>query len=139
MGHRCCRAPRSTVAYYDWGRACALAIAGVLILLAYWFRPDVVPGYVGKIDVVVDTNRSFVDRQMEIGDSNVIFNFRGHGAEQGVIVFRIMDLKLEDIGGKIGVSTKIKDQQGKMVAELIRNEWNSTNMGPQLQHKYARG
>jgi len=61
--------------------------------------------------------------QLEIGDSGAIFAFTG---PQGEPLFKIFDdshltVELED--GQLKVSTVIRDAAGKVVAELLKNEW----------------
>jgi hypothetical protein len=104
------------------------AIAGGLILLAYWFRPDVVPLYAGiltpKSTLLFSARNGGTIPKIEIGRSGVIL--AGDGGTLGAQLFpalRASDFKVESVGGKIKVSTRIVDGSGNLIAEIIRNEW----------------
>jgi hypothetical protein len=60
---------------------------------------------------------------LEIGDSGKGFIWKG---PQGVPIMNPVEdsqLTIESVNGKIKVSTNIRDKTGRLVAELIRNEW----------------
>jgi hypothetical protein len=81
------------------------------------------PKNVGTL--VIDTGRAYASRPLEIGDSHAIFGFTDPNAEQSLGFLKALNLKLEVFDGKISVTAQIKDQQGRLVAELIRNEWTT--------------
>jgi hypothetical protein len=101
--------------------------AGALVLLGYWFSPDPVPGYVGvlypKVQSVLKDGR-VATRILEIGNSGA--NFVLGGQNNDVFdFFGDSQLTLEAIGGRLYVSTKIRDENGNLIAELYRNEWKA--------------
>lgn len=61
--------------------------------------------------------------QLELGDSGSIFKFTG---AQGSPLFKIAednDIIIETEDGNTKVSSKIRDREGRIVAEIIKNEW----------------
>src|SRR2546428_13242392 len=103
-------------------------VGGGLILLAYWFRPDAVPQYSGALvpksgEVLFEANAGILSRVLEIGDSGVKLISGGPAGTPVFELFKNSELTLELVDGQLKVSTKIIDQSGKLVAELIRNEW----------------
>ncbi|MGH6835258.1 MAG: hypothetical protein ACREC9_06850 [Methylocella sp.] len=86
------------------------------------------PAYTGKIeaekvDVLLSAKKHEAARIIEIGDSGAQFLFTG---AEGAPLFQFAEnynLIIESIDRKVKVSTQIRDQTRKMVAELIRNEW----------------
>jgi hypothetical protein len=101
--------------------------AGSLILLAYWFRPEAVPSYTGTLvansETLFSPKISEQRRLLEIGDSGTIIAFSGPNGTPIFSFFKKSNLTIESIKGSLKVSTKIMDQEGNLVAELIRNEW----------------
>jgi hypothetical protein len=102
-------------------------VGGGLILLAYWFRPDAVPQYSGVLvpksdEVLFEPNAGIPSRVLEIGDSGTKL-ISSDRAQPVFKFFKNSELRLELVDGQLKVSTKIMDQSGKLVAELIRNEW----------------
>ena len=103
-------------------------VGGGLILLAYWFRPDAVPQYSGvlvpkSVEVLFEANAGILSRVLEIGDSGAEIIYGGPAGTPVFEFFKKNELTLELVDGQLKVSTKIIDQSGKLVAELIRNEW----------------
>jgi hypothetical protein len=75
--------------------------------------------------------------KLEIGDSGAIFAFSG---PQGQPLFKFFDdshltVELED--GQLKVSTVIRDQTGKVVAELAKNEWK-VNSATAYDRNYSK-
>ncbi|MGB7099495.1 MAG: hypothetical protein WBD95_12130, partial [Xanthobacteraceae bacterium] len=118
----------------------ALATGGVLILLAYWFRPDAVRSYTGvlapKAKLLFSANNAGGAMPLiQIGQTGVVLAPKDFGRgtydemeKDANGAFLLPALKasqfvVESIGGKIKVSTQITDADGKMIAEIIRNEW----------------
>jgi hypothetical protein len=61
--------------------------------------------------------------QLELGDSGSILKFT---EEQGTPLFKIAednDIIIETEGENTKVSCKIRDREGRIVAEIIKNEW----------------
>lgn len=61
--------------------------------------------------------------KLEFGDSGAILVYAG---TQGAPLFKIAednDIIVELVGGELKVSTKIRDSQGHIIAEVVRNEW----------------
>lgn len=61
--------------------------------------------------------------QLEFGDSGSILKFTG---QQDSPLFKIAednDIIIEIAGDQVKVSTKIRDKEGHIVAEIIKNEW----------------
>jgi hypothetical protein len=99
--------------------------AGVLVLLGYWFSPDPIPRYVGVLYPKVHSvlkNGQIATRVLEIGNSGTNFVL---GGQNNVLLdfFGDSQLSLEEISGRLYVSTRIRDEDGKLIAELYRNEW----------------
>jgi hypothetical protein len=115
-------------AYAFWHYALAAFVVTALLFgvprLYEWVdSKENVPRNTGTL--IVDTDEKFSDRPLEFGDSGVKINFQGPGAEQSLEPFRLMNLKLENEAGKLLVSSDIRDRQGKLVAQLIRNQWKT--------------
>ncbi|MBI3530498.1 MAG: hypothetical protein HY067_21335 [Betaproteobacteria bacterium] len=109
-------------------------LAGALVLLAFYFRPDVIPAYSGvltpKSTLIFsagNTDASAIPK-LQIGTSNAIYGSKEIGRESpmGTILFPVLgerQFKIESIDGKMKVSVQIADDSGNIIAELIRNEW----------------
>ncbi len=102
-----------------------LTASGSLLLLAYWARPDAIPSYLGRFDpkriAVVSSIRSVGG--IRFGTAGMVFS---NGNPQGSSLVSFMDqshLRVEIIDHKIAVSINIFDPLGKLVAEVVRNEW----------------
>ena len=81
--------------------------------------------YVGRISSDAYDYHFGAGSRVEIGNSTAIFEFMG---KPGDPLFRFIgrsDITVESINGRVLVSTKIFDQKGQFVAELILNEWKS--------------
>jgi len=69
-----------------------------------------------KSDLLFSSEPRVVNRSIEIGNSGLKFgSFDFHGNK----------LVVELIGGKAKVSSDIRDETGNLVAQLIRNEWQT--------------
>jgi hypothetical protein len=109
-------------------------LAGGLILLGYWFRPEAVPGYTGVLTPQVtvlfsarSAEASTIPR-LQFGTSNEIVTQKeiGRDGAAGTLLLPALSegqFKIESIGGKIKVSTQIADDTGNLVVVLDRNEW----------------
>ncbi|MEJ8571251.1 hypothetical protein [Microbaculum marinum] len=99
-----------------------LAIGG----LALWARPEIVPRYFGKI---TPRRRLLFSRAVqpiiEIGDSGTKIAWNGPQGESMMTLVDRSELTIETIKGRVMVSTEIFDTDGKLVAEIERNEWRA--------------
>jgi len=102
---------------------------GLLLVLGYWARPDAVPAWTGllrpetKSIVLFAAKGADAARNVEIGDSGTIIHYVG---PEGTPTFQFaadQNLIVESVGGILKVSTQVKDSNGHLVAELVRNEW----------------
>jgi len=57
------------------------------------------------------------------GNSGVLANWTGDGPLFSTGTLEQSSLKVERMKGKIAVSTIIRDETGRLIAEIIRNEW----------------
>jgi hypothetical protein len=109
--------------------AMTLIAAAFIWFLGHYFTPDAVPSYSGKLvahNFVYSPGDPSARPLFEVGDSNFYINTVGPPtAETKPLIgfFEDSDLTIETIDGKAVVSTKIRDQTGDLVAELVRNEW----------------
>ena len=82
--------------------------------------------YVGRLEHKSETILSAEGKiypKFEFGDSGAIFVYAG---PQGAPLFKIAednDIIVEVVYGELKVSTKIRDSQGHIIAEVVRNEW----------------
>ncbi len=82
--------------------------------------------YVGRLEhrsqVLLSTRKQAYPK-LELGDSGAVFLFAG---PQGTPIFKIAednDITVEIEDGELKVSTKIRDDKGDVVAEVVKNEW----------------
>lgn len=102
------------------------AIAGCLILLAYWARPEAIPIFSGKLQAnktLFSRSISNQKRRFEIGNSGAIFVITAPEGIPILTMFEQSNLMVEMIKGRLAISTDIRDRDGHIVAELSRNEW----------------
>jgi len=106
----------------------ALILGGALFILAWWARPEFVPTYAGTLTprstLLFSPKGGGTVPKMQIGDSGVFLV--GGGGEIGALLFpalRESQFKIEGIDGAIKVSTRVTDENGNLIAELIRNDW----------------
>ncbi len=62
-------------------------------------------------------------RVIEIGDSGSKFVLTGPQGVSWLHFAKNYDLLIETVEGDLEVSTQVRDQKGRLVAELVRNEW----------------
>lgn len=104
----------------------AAALAMSLLAVAWMIRPSIIPAFAGIITPkrkVLFRPKEAKHTLLEIGRSGTIFHWDG---EVGTPMFSFWGnstLVVEKIHGKLYVSTNITDEDGRVVAELIRNEW----------------
>jgi hypothetical protein len=106
----------------------AAIIAAAVLLLAYWLRPEAIPLYSGtlkpKAELLFSAQGGGSIPKIQIGQSGVFLV--GPGGEIGTLLFpalRESDFKVESINGKIKISTRVVGPDGKLIAEIIQNEW----------------
>jgi len=83
---------------------------------------------VGKIEApnaetILSVRDRAVGRLIQIGQSSSFIDF---AAPQGVPFLQFAnnyELTIDSVGGGLEVSTQVRDRQGHIVAELIKNEW----------------
>ena len=102
-------------------------MAGALVLLGYWFRPDVIPAYSGVLSpestLLFSPDGGKVTK-IQIGQSRVfIIDPNNPLAAQLYPALRTTQFKVENIAGEMKVSARILDHEGHQIAELVRNEW----------------
>jgi hypothetical protein len=122
-------------------------IGGVLVILAYFFRPDVVPSYAGilmpKGGTIFSFNGPALISKIEVGTTGTTFTLSKPG-EIGTLLMPFLSesqFKVETVKGKSRISAGITDQSGNIIVELIRNEWKvaSRYMGQKLHGRCLRG
>jgi hypothetical protein len=96
----------------------AAIVGGILLLLAYYFRPDAVPSYAGiltpKGETLFSSSSKIMTRSIEIGNSGLQF---------GQMNFYGTPLLVELVEGKAKVSSEIRAENGDIIATISRNEW----------------
>ena len=105
----------------------ASIMAGALVLLGYWFRPDVVPAYSGILSpqsTLLFSPDGGKITKIQIGQSRVfIVDPNNPLAAQLYPALRTAQFRVENIDGAIKVSAQMLDREGHLIAELARNEW----------------
>lgn len=94
-------------------------IGSTLILVGYFVTPEETPQNTGTLvrEIVLAPN-IVPNRSIEIGNSGAIINV-------GMIKFaEESSLVVEVEGSDIKVSTDIKDENGRIIAKLIKNNWS---------------
>ena len=83
------------------------------------------PKYAGELvsKELLSPNRGFQPKNIEIGDSGTILSWTGKNGDPLFVFFSKYNLVIEEIDGKLKVSTKIGDSKGNLLAEIYRNEW----------------
>jgi hypothetical protein len=106
----------------------SLAIAGVLILLGHWFRPELIVAYSGiltpKKSLLFSPYGGGTIPKIQIGESGVFIV--GEDNPLGNQLFpalRHSQFRVESINGSVKVSAQTADRNGKLIAEIIRNKW----------------
>ena len=133
----------------------SLIVLTLLLALLGWLKPTLTPAWVTATTVILLVTSAVIQIRiarserrakassaqkgvlLEIGDSGAIFAFSG---PQGQPLFKLFDdshltVELED--GQLRVSTVIRDQTGKVVAELVKNEWK-VNSGTAYDRNYSK-
>jgi hypothetical protein len=90
-------------------------------------QAEAVPKNAGRIIANTKTLFSTANQSgqlLEIGDSGMIFNWLG-GNGKPLFNFFGSELIVESIGDEIKVTTQVKDNSGRLIAELIRNDWRT--------------
>lgn len=98
----------------------------LFLVLGYIFVPVQVASDVGLLlpdrgHTIFENNH--VDRIIEIGDSGTKFYYGGPEGGSLFLFAKDYGLKVETVDGVVKVSTAVRDESGKNVAEIIRNEW----------------
>lgn len=110
-----------------WSKFLVSAAAWALFLigLAVWARPETIPAYFGEL--IPDRHLLFstdypAKNYIEIGDSGSGFVWVGKSGKP-IFDFYGSPLTIETIGGRVKVSTEIKNARGELLVELVRNQW----------------
>jgi hypothetical protein len=112
-------------------------LAASLVLLAYWFRPDTVPAYSGILrpssELLFSPRGGGRIALVQIGQSHALLGPEGipgvHPIKSepiGRLLLPGLDeskFTVEKVDGKIKFSCQVTDEAGKLIAEIIRNEW----------------
>jgi hypothetical protein len=64
-------------------------------------------------------------RRVEIGHSEVFLDWNGASGEAFLTLEKDTRLIIETINGRLLISTKLRDRSGALVAEVVRNEWQT--------------
>jgi hypothetical protein len=98
---------------------------GCLCLLAAWAQPEAVPLNTGILRprYTLLWSSKAPNRLMEIGKSTAMLKWDGPNGGEMFNFFNESKLTIEQAGRKVKVSTEVRDRNGNLVAELIRNEW----------------
>lgn len=64
-------------------------------------------------------------RQLEIGNSGIVFSIGGLEGKPFLRFWNDSNLLIEEVNEVVVVSTDIRDAAGKLIAEVIRNEWKT--------------
>jgi energy-coupling factor transporter transmembrane protein EcfT len=134
-----------TVGYIFLALACAIAgiglrslpvpvlisvlgfIGSTLILMAYYLTPAEIPKNTGVL-VFAPNNKALEIPYIQFGTSKTIYGPKemGNNSPVGTLLFPALteaQFKIEIVDRKYKVSTQIRDQNNKLLVELIRNEW----------------
>jgi hypothetical protein len=99
-----------------------------LLFLGAWAQPEAVPLNFGILTArrpLIVWSSKMPGRLIQVGDSGVFFNITP-SVPEAAQAFGFIDgsgLTIERIGEKLKVSTRLRNSNGDLVAEIIRNEW----------------
>jgi hypothetical protein len=117
----------------------AFVSAAVLLVIAAWARPEVIPLYFGELipkrRILLARN---ITRTLEIGSSGVEFTSPSGKAEPLFLFWNETPLLVEVIRNKLKVSTLLRDSSGNIVAEIIRNYWKVSPPPNTWDRNYTR-
>jgi hypothetical protein len=106
------------------------AFAFVFFMMAAWGKPAAIPQSFGTLiprrKLLFSENGTRTSSMLEIGDSGTGLVWDGPPGKPMVEFVKGSHLTIESIGGRIKVSTNIRDKNGNLVAELIRNDWKTS-------------
>jgi hypothetical protein len=119
------------------GLACGIVTVGLLPVGLQWIASIQTrtlaeenqqrPRYFGVIspqgaNVIFSNQLDAKPSKVEIGDSGSVFTWVGPGR----FSFYGSDLTVEVINGEVKVSTQVRDSNGSLIAEMVRNEWSAS-------------
>jgi hypothetical protein len=91
-------------------------------------RPNAMPAYTGVLTprtrLLFSPEGGGATPKIQIGNSGVFFV--GSDNRYGALLFpalRATDFRVESVDGKMKISVQIRNREGNLIAELIRNEW----------------
>jgi hypothetical protein len=113
---------------HPWMRGSFIAASAiVLFVIAAWGQPEAIPQSFGTLiprrKLLFSENETGASPELEIGDSGTGFSWSGPAGKPMLELVAGSHLIIESIGGRIKVSTQLRDKRGDLVAELIRNDW----------------
>lgn len=76
-----------------------------------------------KADVLFSSTNNEVPARFDVCDAGPLFVWEGPPGEPFFEIFGASTLTVARVDGAIAVSTTIKDREGKLVAEIVANEW----------------
>ncbi|MCC6502823.1 MAG: hypothetical protein IT362_06790 [Deltaproteobacteria bacterium] len=88
--------------------------------------------YVGKLEPETKLKLSAHQQifpQLEFGDSGSILKFAGKPGQPLFKIFEDTDLTVVTEDGHIKISIVIRDKTGKVIAEIVKNEWKVNPSG----------
>lgn len=104
-----------------WG----LMLFAILVSLAWVLRPSLVPQFAG----VIVPSRTFLFQRgrpksrVEIGKSGSVLQWTGAEGQPMFEFTQNARLTIENIRGRLYVTTLVTDDNGKVIAEISRNHW----------------
>ncbi len=121
-----------------WVLGCAFAIVLAVAMLSYSLEQDEErkSAMAGQLDASAKTLLPHELPKIELGDSGAILAFSGPKGDALLRMFGDSSLVIENRDGQVEVSTKVKDREGTLIAELVRNEW-SINKNTAYDRNYS--
>jgi hypothetical protein len=108
-----------------------ISILIILLGFAYaglkYFRPDLITTYSGVLTpqatLLFSPQGGGAITKIEIGQSGTFIRVGNDRNLNLLPLLRATQFRVENVGGKIKVSSQIFDREGHLIAELVRNEW----------------
>jgi len=103
-----------------------IAVVGQVFTLRVQHQEKQLSRYFGTLKgpvVTVLSPRQEVYPKLKLGDSNTFIVWQGHGSEPLLRFLKDNELIIWVEEGKLKISTKIRDSDGKLITEIIGNDW----------------
>jgi hypothetical protein len=86
------------------------------------------PSNVGKLEspgdeTILAPKLGVSKRLIQIGQSGTYIDFQGSQGTPFIQFASNYNLTIDSVDGKLEVSTQVRDRRGRLVAELVQNEW----------------